>query len=259
MAEEQVVPAAPAEPAPAAPAVPAEPAKPEAPPQPQPTVAPEIADVRARLENLERDLAQARHDVTYFKTVAEQATGRPPARTEPEIDEKPPVTDEDMVLKPVESQIKLNRWLREKDDKERKKQDKAREDQEARKDYETGFAQAKQTTKGLYDGIEQDVQRKVADAYFAGAISRDQLRDPMVWEITAIAERRMRGEKILDKYFSNPTPQAVQAVHTEVPGPQTPPKAEVSLTAEEEEIIKVGRVSREAYLAAKKKNLEEGM
>jgi hypothetical protein len=253
----------------AAPAVPTAPPATEAAPAPTQEVAPtkysgksleelarEMEEKDSYISSVNERAARAEHEAMLTRNLVEQfarTQGRP-QESEPEI------TDDEYLTNPAKATSKIVRQQMEtyfsRDKAEREREKAEQYVNTARTAYEQGKNDAIKANPNLYRGIEADLSREVLNTVQAsmkqGApVDASALRNPKYWEAAAVAMRIMNGDDV-SKYYTRSN-QPMTPTHQEVPGPGVVPKAEMTLSPEQEELISRGHITREQFMEAWKK------
>ena len=128
--------------------------------------------------------------------------------------------------------------------------------------YETGKSAALKSNPRIFQGIESKIADGVLDNVknslrTGNPVDVDTLRSQKFWESAAVAYRLSKGEDLMSiatKYYGERkvhTPMT--PTHQETPTAGTPPKAEMTLSPEQEELISKGNITREQFMEAWKK------
>jgi hypothetical protein len=174
------------------------------------------------------------------------------------------VTDDEYLTNPVKASAKITSKIVEsyfaKERQGREKDKAVQYVASARTGFEQGKMAATKANPNLYRGIEHLVESsilsQVQESYKAGnPIDPEALRNQEFWDLAAIAHRYTNGEPlkvILSKYFAD-RHNPMAPVHQETPTASGPPKAEMTLSPEQEELISKGHITREQFMEAWKK------
>lgn len=271
MAEEVPTGTAPATP----PAEPAAQAAPQTPQEPTPTSAhpggtgktleqlsEEMAEKDRYIAEVNERAARAEHEALLTRNLVEQfARERGPAREN--VPAAPEVTDDEFLTNPAKATSKIidSYFARERAEREREKAESYVNT--ARTAYEAGRAEAIKANPNLYRGIESDLSREVLTSVQSSLkagqpVDASALRNPKYWEAAAVAMRIMQGDDVSRYYSKSNAPMA--PAHQETPTPGAVPKAEMTISPEQEELISKGHITREQFMEAwkKERNITEG-
>jgi hypothetical protein len=256
----------------AEPATKAAPAIPQTPPETKPTqdvpvgtdtnlesLRAEIAERDAQIAAVTERASRAEHESMLTRNLVEQFA-RTQGRPQEAAPAEPAITDDEYLSHPAMATSKIVRsqldtyFARDKAEREREKTEQYVNT--ARTAYEQGKAEALKANPNLYRGIETDLSREVLNTVQAslksGApVDASALRNPKYWEAAAVAMRIMQGDDV-SKYYVRSN-QPMTPAHQEVPGPGVVPKAEMTLSPEQEELISRGNITREQFMEAWKK------
>jgi hypothetical protein len=243
------------------------PAEPQTPQEPTPTPASPVGGGKT-LEQLSQEVeeqarlvqdannraARAEHDAMLQRNLIEQL-GLQRARKQEEVLEVPEVSDDEFLTNPAKATSKIIEGYFVRDRKEREREKVEQYVNTARTAYESGKSEAIKANPNLYRGIETDLSREIFTSIQSSLksgqpVDVSAIRNPRYWEAAAIAMRIMNGEDV-SKYYRHSTPMTPS--HTETPTAGLPPKAEMTLTPEQEEIISKGNITREQFMEAWKK------
>jgi hypothetical protein len=218
----------------------------------------EMAEKDRKLQELAEKESRSKHEAEFLQSQLEQlrrgqSQEAKPSTFQPSI---PEPTQEEFILNPKEANEKLIKRYLEQDKVERERQMKDDRDRQARTAFEFGRTRAMRERPGLYNGIEQEVAAAVVGAYQTGQADITQLDKPEFWETTASLMRFLRGERNLEKYYTN-VPSPVSSMPTERPTATMPPQEAVSLTENERLMAKNFNVSEERLAELKRKAAAE--
>ena len=260
----------PVEVAPAAPAVEPTPAPaPEEVKQEVPTkyggktvedLAREMEEKDSYISQVNERAARAEHEAMLTRNLVEQfARGQERPREQPKVE--PPTNNDEYLTDPVSATSKIVNSALESyfaRDRAEREQEKNRSYVEtARTAYEEGKAGALKANPALYRGIEADLSREVLNSVQASLkagqpVDASALRNPKYWEAAAVAMRIMGGDDVT-KYYEKKAHIPMTPTHQETPTAGGPPKAEMILSPEQEELISKGNITREQFMEAWKK------
>ena len=212
----------------------------------------ELEEKERQLKDLTERESRSKHEAEFLQSQLEQLRRGPqevkPGAPEPAI---PMPAEEDFILRPREANEKLVRRMLEMDRAERDKAMKEERDKQARVSFEFGRTRAFRDHPQLYQGIEQDVAAAVVGAYQSNQADVNQLDKTEFWDNTAGMIRFLKGERNLEKYFTNvPTP--VTSTPTERPTANMPPQAAVNLTEQEKYMASKFNVTEERLAELKR-------
>lgn len=163
----------------------------------------------------EREKAQ--QDLQYVQQWYQTQQARP---QEPEPQSPTTSFDYDNPVESVDKIVekKLQGWA-----EEQKKHQQQMQHQEATQNFLRGKDSALRGNRGLYEGIERDVETTVWNAYLGGIIPRWNLSDPSTWEDAAwlIHKRNKNWDKLVP-----PKPKPMSPTPTDTPGGIKPPSVE---------------------------------
>lgn len=244
-------PMAPPEGIPAVPAAPAEPT----PTPPQPSGGRSVDELFNEMEELKRlnaeladKAARAEHEATYTRNLIENLrTDRPQRETE----QKPApidISDDEYLTAPGKAMSRGFMALEERLMGALQRRELEAKVERAKSLFETGKRSTLEKGNKLFQGIENEVAQEIQRGIISGAIQPEAATDPTLWEVTAMAIRYAnRKERSFDKYFAeHKTPMSPG--HQETPTPSGPPKAEMTLSPEQEELISRTGITREQFL-----------
>lgn len=243
-------PTAPPEGIPAVPAAPAEPT----PTPPKPSGGRSVDELFNEMEELKRTnaeladkAARAEHEATYTRNLIETLRTDRPQRAEPKH-EVPQISDDEFLTNPAGATVKVIDAYFQRERAERERRDLEAKVERAKSLFETGKRSAFEKGGKLFQGIENEVAQEIQRGMISGAIQPEAATDPTLWEVTAMAIRYAnRKERSFDKYFADHrTPMSPG--HQETPTPSGPPKAEMTLSPEQEELISRTGITREQFL-----------
>jgi len=202
----------------------------------------EAQDRLARMEH-ERELERQ----VYSNLNADR---RPKQEDVPEV---PQVSDEEYLTNPAKATSKIVEGYFARERKEREQERATQYVGSARTAYETGKAEALKANPNLFKGIDGEISREILNniqsSFRAGQpVDPEVLRNPRYYEAAALAYRVMNGEDVSRYYNRTPTPMSPG--HTETPTVGSPPKDEMTLSPEQEELILKGHITREAFMKA---------
>ena len=212
----------------------------------------EMAEKDAKLKAAEEEKTRAKHEAEFLASQLEQLRrGTAPEAKPVTATTIPEPTDEEFILRPKEANEKLIRRYLEQDRVERDRQMKEDRDRQARAAFEFGRTKAMREHPQLYQGIEQDVAAAVVGAYQSNQADITQLDKAEFWDNTASFLRLLKGERNLEKYFTN-VPSPVSSVPTEHPSTSIPPQEAVTVTDEERYMAKQFNISDERLVELKR-------
>ena len=219
----------------------------------------EMEEIKRLNAELADRAARAEHEASYTRNLVEtfRQTQVKPAEPVPDI---PQVTDDEFLTNPAKATSKVIEGYFARDRAERDKREREQYVERAKSMFETGKRQAADKVGKLLSGVENDVAQQIQQGIIAGTISPDAATDPDLWAATAMVYRyKIKGERNFDKYF-NATHTPMAPTHQETPTAASPPKAEMTLSAEQEEIISRAGITREQFLQAwaKERSITEG-
>lgn len=196
--------------------------------------------------------ARMEHEVLLTRNIMENLT-RDRGGKQEEVSEVPSVTDDEFLTNPAKATGKIieSYFARERQERERERVGQYVE--KAKAAYETGKQEAMKANPTLYRGIEADISREVLNnvqsSLKAGQpVDEAVLRNPRYWEAAALAMRVMNGEDV-SRYYTKPAHTPMSPAYTETPSAGAPPKAEMTLSPEQEELISRAGITREQFLA----------
>lgn len=211
----------------------------------------EMAEKDAYIASVNERAARAEHEAMLTRNLVEQFA-RDRGGKQEEVPEVPSVTDDEFLTNPAKATGKIieSYFARERQERERERVGQYVE--KAKTAYETGKQEAMKANPTLYRGIEADISREVLNnvqsSLKAGQpVDEAVLRNPRYWEAAALAMRVMNGEDV-SKYYTKPAHTPMSPAYTETPSAGGPPKAEMTLSPEQEELIAKGHVTREQFL-----------
>jgi hypothetical protein len=224
----------------------------------------EMAEKDDYISQVNERAARAEHEAQLTRNLVEQfarGQGRPQEQV-PTAPDEPPIGDDDLISNPKAVFVKGFQWMESKMRAEREQERRGQYVNTARSAYEDGRAAALKSNPKIFQGIESKISEGVLDnvkhSLEAGnPVDVDTLRSPKFWESAAVAYRISEGEDLMsiaNKYYGERkvlTPMT--PTHTETPTSGTPPKAEMTLSPEQEELISKGHVTREQFMEAWKK------
>ena len=210
----------------------------------------EMAEKDAYIASVNERAARAEHEAMLTRNLVEQFT-RDGGRRQETVPEVPSVTDDEFLTNPAKATGKIIESYFARERAEREKERVAQYVNTARSAYETGKDTAMKANPTLYRGIEADISREVLNNVQASLkagqpVDTTILQNPRYWEAAALAYRVMNGEDVSKFYNKTHTPMA--PAHTETPTPGAPPKAEMTLSPEQEELISRAGITREQFL-----------
>jgi hypothetical protein len=213
----------------------------------------EMAEKDRKLRELEETSSRSKHEAEFLQSQLEQlrrgqSQEAKPSTFQPSI---PEPTQEEFILNPKEANEKLIKRYLEQDKVERERREKDDRDRQARTSFEFGRTRAMRDRPQLYQGIEQEVAAAVVGAYQTGQADINQLDKPEFWETTASLLRFLKGERNLEKYYTN-VPSPVSSMPTERPTANIPPQAAVHLTEEEKYMASKFNVTEERLAELKR-------
>ena len=216
----------------------------------------ELEEKERQLKDLTERESRSKHEAEFLQSQLEQLRRGPqevkPGAPEPTI---PMPTDEDFILRPREANEKMVRRMLEMDRAERDRATKEERDKQARVSFEFGRTRAFRDHPQLYQGIEQEVAAAVVGAYQSNQADLNQLDKAEFWDNTAGMIRLLKGERNLEKYYTNvPTP--VISTPTERPTANMPPQVAVNLTEEEKAMARKFNVTEERLAELKRNEAE---
>jgi len=210
-----------------------------------------MAEKDAYIASVNERAARAEHEAMLTRNLVEQFA-RDRGGKQEEVPEVPSVTDDEFLTNPAKATGKIieSYFARERQERERERVGQYVE--KAKTAYETGKQEAMKANPTLYRGIEADISREVLNnvqsSLKAGQpVDEAVLRNPRYWEAAALAMRVMNGEDV-SKYYTKPAHTPMSPAYTETPSAGGPPKAEMTLSPEQEELIAKGHVTREQFL-----------
>lgn len=230
-----------------------QPATPQAPPAGRSVeeVLSELQEAKSLIQQANERAARAEHEAQYTRNLIEQF-GKGKTAQEP-VPAVPDVSDDEFLTNPAKATTKIIQAFREQDRQERERKEREQYVERAKSQFETGRKQATTQLGKLAQGIENEIASEIQQGIISGAIHPDAATDPDLWAVTALAYRyKVRGERNFDRYFSSGH-TAMAPVHQETPTASTPPRAEMTLSPEQEELISRAGITREQFIEAMKK------
>lgn len=207
--------------------------------------------------------SRAEHEAMLTRNLVEQFA-RGQGRPQENVPTQPEVSDDEFLTNPAKATSKIIESYFARDRAEREQEKVRSYVDTARTAYESGKAEALRTNPGLYRGIEADLSREVLNTVQASLragqpIETSALRNPKYLEAAAVAMRIMNGEDV-SKYYERKVHTPMTPTHQETPTAGGPPKAEMTLSPEQEELISKGNITREQFMEAwkKERSITEG-
>ena len=208
--------------------------------------------------------ARAEHEAMLTRNLVEQfarGQGRPQEQV-PTAPDAPDIGDDDYLTDPKKVFVKGFQWMESKMRAEREQEKRGQYVSAAQSAYETGKSAALKSNPRIFQGIESKIADGVLDNVknslrTGNPVDVDTLRSQKFWESAAVAYRLSEGEDLMSiatKYYGERkvhTPMT--PTHQETPTAGTPPKAEMTLSPEQEELISKGNITREQFMEAWKK------
>lgn len=216
----------------------------------------EMEEKDAYISQVNERAARAEHEAMLTRNLVEQfARDRGPVQDE--VPAVPSVTDDEFLTNPAKATSKIIESYFVRERQEREKERVTQYVNSARSAYESGKDKALKANPNLYRGIEADISREVLNnvqnSLKSGQpVDTSVLENPRYWEAAALAYRVMNGEDV-SKFYATRQHTPMAPVHTETPGAGAPPRSEVSLSPEQEELIARGGITREQFLEAQKR------
>ena len=200
--------------------------------------------------------ARAEHEAMLTRNLVEQFA-RGQGRPQESVPTTPEVSDDEFLTNPAKATARIIEGYFAKDRAEREQEKTRQYVDTARTAYETGKAEALKANPNLYRGIEADLSREVLNSVQASLkagspVDSSALKNPKYWEAAAVAMRIMNGDDV-SKYYERKVHTPMTPTHQETPTAGTPPKAEMTLSPEQEELISKGNITREQFMEAWKK------
>lgn len=221
----------------------------------------EMEEKDAYISQVNERAARAEHEAMLTRNLVEQfARDRGPVQDE--VPAVPSVTDDEFLTNPAKATSKIIESYFVRERQEREKERVTQYVNSARSAYEAGKDKALKANPNLYRGIEADISREVLNnvqnSLKSGQpVDTAVLENPRYWEAAALAYRVMNGEDV-SKFYSARQHTPMAPVYTETPGASAPPRPEMTLSPEQEELIARGGITREQFLEAWKKERSIG-
>jgi hypothetical protein len=216
----------------------------------------EMAEKDDYIASVNERASRAEHEAQLTRNLVEQFA-RGQGRPQEDVPKTPEVSDDEFLTNPAKATSKIIESYFARDKAEREQEKTRQYVDTARTAYEEGKAGAIKANPNLYRGIEADLSREVSNSVLSSLkagqpVDASALKNPKYWEAAAVAMRIMGGEDV-SKYYERKVHTPMTPAYTETPSAGGPPKAEVTLTPEQEFIISKGNVTREAFMEAQKK------
>ena len=218
------------------------------------------------ISELNENQARLQHDVRYTQSLMEQFArerGKAPEEVPKEIE----FTDDEFLTSPGKVFTRAIKEIQTLNKQEREQERIRNIVNETKTAFEQGKEAAFKANPSLFKGIEaplsNDLAGTVQNLFRSGQpVDSSYLKDPKQWESMAVAYRMSKGESlqsILSKYYSKDTTPMTPA-HQETPTAGAVPKAEMTLSPEQEELISKGNITREQFMEAwkKERSITEG-
>jgi len=149
-------------------------------------IAQAYSELEKRLGSQSEEVGQLRDKLSYMQGMVEQGFQRPQAQeATPPPGPKWNIDPDAFFQKPVDN-VDMIVQQRIKEYEERQQaENKRRDEEEAKSNYQEGMDMAYRQNKRLYEGIEQATANLVYESYRRGAINKSSLRNPKTWEMCA--------------------------------------------------------------------------
>jgi hypothetical protein len=216
----------------------------------------ELAEKDSYISQVNERAARAEHEAMLTRNLVEQFA-RGQGRPQEPVPATPEVSDDEFLTNPAKATSKIIESYFARDRAEREQEKNRSYVETARTAYEEGKAGALKANPALYRGIEADLSREVLNSVQASLkagqpVDASALRNPKYWEAAAVAMRIMGGDDVT-KYYEKKAHIPMTPTHQETPTAGGPPKAEMILSPEQEELISKGNITREQFMEAWKK------
>jgi regulator of replication initiation timing len=224
----------------------------------------EFGELKKRLSTMEEETRRVQYEARMKEFYAQQEIENARRASESKREPKPISEDEYDITKPVSSTVKIVRdELKEAFNalkEEQQKQEMKSRGETAKRLYEQGFKSALRGNPELMQGVEQDVQNAMYDAYSRGKIGLDDLGNEDMWHMMARNAKWLKGEEV-------PTPRAKERSEersfADVPVRVSPSSAQTGAVptqvreATRENILGDVKFDEKSYEIMRKMNIDE--
>lgn len=209
----------------------------------------EMQELKRINAELSEKATRAAYEAEYTRNLVDTFSKGVPKQQEP-VPAIPEITDDEFLQNPGRALDKKIAAYFERDKAEREREKREAYVERAKNLFETGSKTAGEKLGKLLTGIDHEVKQYVQQGIVSGSINPEAATNPELWASTALMLRYMKGERDFNKYFSEPR-QGMAPSYTETPTAGQPPKAEVVLSPEQEELISRGNITREQFMEAR--------